>query len=140
MKPKSDYKALGLMSGTSLDGVDVASCTFTRRNARWSFKIEKAETHAYSKEWVDKLANAHKLPATELLALDAEYGKFLGETCKRFIKQNKIRRIDLIASHGHTIFHQPRLGFTFQIGSGGALHAVTGLPVVCDFRSQDVAL
>ena len=76
----------------------------------------------------------------DLLTLDAEYGKFIGTCCSDFIRKNKIRNIDLIASHGHTIFHQPQLGFTFQLGNGAAIHSVTGLPVVSDFRSVDVCL
>jgi anhydro-N-acetylmuramic acid kinase len=72
--------------------------------------------------------------------LNAKYGKFLGQQCNQFIKQKKLKKIDLIASHGHTIFHQPSKKFTFQLGDGNAMHATIGLPIVFDFRSLDVAL
>ncbi len=125
------------MSGTSLDGVDIACCTFTH-NQGWTFTIDRAETVAYPTAWRKKLSEAHTLPAEKLIALDVAYGKYLGELCSTFIKQHKIRGVHFIASHGHTIFHQPKNGFTLQIGNGNAIHAVTNLPVICDFRSLDV--
>ena len=126
------------MSGTSLDGVDIAYCTFSFKK-RWSFTIEKAETIRYSAEWFKKLKEAHALPASQLFELDHAYGKFLGALCKSFMKKHKIKTVDFISSHGHTIFHQPEKGFTLQIGNGNDLHTVTGLPVIYDFRSLDVA-
>ena len=126
------------MSGTSLDGVDIACCTFSFRK-RWTFAVEKAETVRYSGEWFTKLKDAHALSAVQLLELDHAYGKFLGTLCKSFIKKNKIKKVDFISSHGHTIFHQPDKGFTLQIGNGNDINTVTGLPVIFDFRSLDVA-
>lgn len=126
------------MSGTSLDGVDIAYCTFSFKK-RWTFAIEKAETIRYSSEWFEKLKDAHTLSAEHLLELDHAYGKFLGGLCKNFIKKHKIKSVDFIASHGHTIFHQPEKGFTLQIGNGNDIHTLTGLPVIFDFRSLDVA-
>ncbi len=126
------------MSGTSLDGLDIAYCTFSYKK-QWEFTIEKAETLLYATSWRNKLKEAHALSAEKLVELDHSYGKFLGECCKKFIKKNKIRGIDFISSHGHTIFHQPEKGFTLQIGNGNAIHAATGLPVIYDFRSLDVA-
>jgi len=139
MDSKQEYKVIGLMSGTSLDGVDVASCVFSEKDT-WQFVIEKSETIQYSASWRKKLAEAHTLTAEKLVALDVAYGKFLGSVCRDFIVRYKIRRVDFIASHGHTVFHQPENGFTFQIGNGNALHAAAGLPVVYDFRSLDVML
>lgn len=126
------------MSGTSLDGVDIACCTFTK-NQQWQFRIDKAETIRYSASWKNKLKEAHLNSAEELAALDADYGKLLGTSCTTFITKNKIKGVNFIASHGHTIFHQPQKGFTTQIGNGNAIHAVTGFPVISDFRSLDVA-
>lgn len=126
------------MSGTSLDGVDIACCTFSFKK-RWTFTIEKAETVRYSGEWFKKLKDAHTLAAQQLLELDHAYGKFLGMLCKNFIKKNSIKKVDFISSHGHTIFHQPEKGFTLQIGNGNDINTVTGLPVISDFRSLDVA-
>ena len=127
------------MSGTSLDGLDIAFCTFTKDSEQWRYSIEKAETIKYSPSWTRNLADAHSLTGEALLALDVAYGKLLGEKCLEFIRKNKLK-IDFIASHGHTIYHQPKKGFTFQLGSGHAIHAITGLSVISDFRSLDVAL
>jgi len=132
------YKVIGLMSGTSLDGLDVAYCVFKRSNNVWNFSIEQAKTVRYSASWIKRLSQAHLLPASSLLELHAAYGKFLGQTCSSFISENKLK-IDFIASHGHTIFHQPHVGFTFQLGDGNALHAAACTPVIYDFRSLDVA-
>ncbi|HEU5291742.1 MAG TPA: anhydro-N-acetylmuramic acid kinase [Cyclobacteriaceae bacterium] len=138
MDSKQKYKVIGLMSGTSLDGVDIACCTFSYKK-RWTFTIEKAETVHYSSEWFKKLKDAHTLSAEQLHELDHAYGKFLGGLSNNFIRKNKIRNVDFISSHGHTIFHQPEKGFTLQIGNGNDIHTVTGLPVIFDFRSLDVA-
>lgn len=125
------------MSGTSLDGVDMACCTFMW-DGTWTFKLEAAQTVPYPTSWVAKLKSAHELSSEKLLALDAEYGVYLGALCNRFIKKNKIKGLHFIASHGHTIFHQPGKKFTFQLGNGNALHAATSLPVINDFRNLDV--
>ena len=135
---KNTYKVIGLMSGTSLDGVDIAFCSFSFKK-NWNFTIEKAETISYPEAWFKKLKNAHTLSADQLAELDHTYGKFLGDLCKKFITRNKIKNVDFISSHGHTIFHQPAKRFTLQIGNGNDMHAITGLPVVFDFRSLDVA-
>lgn len=128
------------MSGTSLDGLDVACCTFKRSASGWKYTILKAATIRYPQAWTRKLSAAHQFTGEQLVALDSEYGKYLGHVTADFITQHKIRGIDFIASHGHTIFHQPEKGFTYQLGNGNALHAITGLPVVYDFRTLDVML
>lgn len=126
------------MSGTSLDGVDIAYCSFEKKG-KWEFSIDKAETVSYSKSWKKKLSEAHTLEAEKLAALDAAYGKFLGTLSNNFLSKHKIKNVDFIASHGHTVFHQPENSFTTQIGDGNHIHAVTRIPVIFDFRSLDVA-
>lgn len=128
------------MSGTSLDGVDIACCTFQLKSAQWHFKIDKAVTIPYTSSWLNKLSTAHHLSGEQLLELHTAYGTYLGERCKKFMQLYGIRQVDFIASHGHTIFHQPDKGFTFQLGDLHALHAASGKSVVGDFRSMDVAL
>lgn len=125
------------MSGTSLDGLDIAYCTFSF-DSGWHFRLEASETVSYPASWTTALKNAHTLPVEKLLALDAAYGKYLGACCRDFIKKNRIKDLHFIASHGHTIFHQPTKGFTYQLGNGNAIHAETSLPVIYDFRSLDV--
>lgn len=126
------------MSGTSLDGLDIAYCVFKKDADRWKFSVEKTITIKYTPAWLQKLSTAHQLSAVDLAALDAEYGKLLGDLSLRFIQKHKIKA-DFIASHGHTIFHQPKRKFTYQLGNGNALYAAAGLPVIYDFRSLDVA-
>lgn len=133
------YRILGLMSGTSLDGLDLA-CVEFKAGRRWSFRVIDAETTDYSAKWKQRLAQAHTLSGEELLSLHAAYGKYLGEACKDFIKRNRIRHVQAVASHGHTVFHQPGRRLTFQLGDGAAIHAVTDLPVIYDFRNLDVQL
>ncbi|HEY0741379.1 MAG TPA: anhydro-N-acetylmuramic acid kinase [Chryseosolibacter sp.] len=139
MDKKDTFRCLGLMSGTSLDGLDIAFCVFEKKEASWSFSVEKAQTIKYSAAWKEKLSTAHKLDAEELLELDHAYGAFLGKTCKGFLQKNSLT-VDFIASHGHTIFHQPEKRFTYQLGNGNDLHAFAEVPVIWDFRSLDVAL
>lgn len=134
----SEYRALGIMSGTSLDGLDLALCSFTKKSFKWGYKIEKAETITYSGEMKKLLAGANNLRAEAMSELDHYYGKWIGRQCIKFMEQ--VNPPDLIASHGHTVFHQPEKGFTLQIGNGNDIAAITGLPVVFDFRSLDVAL
>ena len=127
------------MSGTSLDGVDIAYCKFTFENGRWSYKIIDVKTIEYNKEWKKRLSESMNYDAVSLARLNIEYGHFLGNITKKFIIQNGYSP-DLISSHGHTVFHQPENKLTLQIGDGASIAAETGLQVVCDFRSKDVAL
>lgn len=139
MPTAQTFRVLGLMSGTSLDGLDIA-CVEFQRGKRWGFKVIEAATFDYPEKWLKKLSTAHALSGESLLGLHGTFGRYLGEQCAVFLRNRKLRKIDAIASHGHTIFHQPENGFTFQLGDGAAIHAVTGLPVVSDFRSLDVQL
>jgi len=128
------------MSGTSLDGLDIAFCRFRYSKKKWKCSIKKAVTLRYSKEWLKKLSEAHKLSGPGLLQLQNEYGAYLGNAVKQFVKKNHLSKIDFVASHGHTIFHQPENHFTFQLGKGAAIASACKLPVINDFRSLDVAL
>ena len=131
---------IGLMSGTSLDGVDIASCEFSiSKNGKINYKIHGAETIAYTKDWKNKLTSAPLLSGLELKFLDIDYGNYLGGITKDFITRHRLEP-HFIASHGHTVFHQPGRGITLQIGSGASIAAKTGLKVICDFRSLDVVL
>jgi len=133
------HKILGLMSGTSLDGLDLAYCHFTKENGAWQYKIIKTATVAYSSELQKALKNAIHLSALELIALHNSYGTWLGEQAVAFITENNIA-VDYIASHGHTTHHQPALGVTLQIGSGHHLANASTYKTITDFRSNDVAL
>lgn len=135
------------MSGTSLDGVDIALCQFTQHTTpdsiqnKWSYQIKFAKTYPYNEEWKNRLMFADRAGAYDLAKLHTEYGHYLGKLVKQFIAEQRIQfSIDFISSHGHTIFHQPENRITFQAGDGAAISAETGLTVICDFRSTDVAL
>ena len=138
MKNKIWY-VIGLMSGTSLDGVDLVYVKITRKN-EYNFVILQKISINYSDKWKNKLKEAFGYSDDQLNNLDVEYGHFLGGLIHKFIDQNKIKNIDFIASHGHTIFHKPDEGFTLQIGSGAEIANVCNLKVICDFRIQDVLL
>lgn len=134
------FKAIGLMSGTSLDGLDICLAQFEKKHSVWEFEILKAETISYSKKLEDQLRNSINVSADNLLELHSEYGFYLGKEVKNFISRHQIDNIDIISSHGHTVFHQPQKKFTLQIGDGRAIKLETGIPVVYDFRSQDVLM
>ena len=128
------------MSGTSLDGLDICYSKFIKTKSNWDFQILTSETIPYSSEWEHTLKNAIQLPSEELLKLDVDYGFYLGEKTSEFISKHKIINLDLIASHGHTVFHQPKNKFTLQIGDGRAIKSKINKTVIYDFRSQDVIL
>ena len=132
------YISIGCMSGTSLDGLDLAACRFTF-DKLWSFEILKSVTIPYSHKWVNKLVSASGLSAFEFALLNNEYGKFIGKHVADFCS-GLSEKPDLVSSHGHTIFHQPKERLTLQIGHGASVAAYSGLQTVCDFRSVDVAL
>ncbi|MBT4344565.1 MAG: anhydro-N-acetylmuramic acid kinase [Flavobacteriales bacterium] len=136
MNDNISYRVLGLMSGTSLDGVDLAICSFTK-NKNWHYKIEKSTTIKYSKYWLETLSNLHKKPEKIINEIDLKYGDFLSKICNKFLKNEKI---DYISSHGHTIFHQPENNFTLQIGNGNVISKNTKKITINNFRNLDVSL
>jgi anhydro-N-acetylmuramic acid kinase len=130
---------IGLMSGTSLDGLDIAYCKFSAKNNRIKYEIICAETIKYQKKIEFSLKNANLLNGRDYFELNAMYGAFIADLCNKFIKKHKLSP-QFIASHGHTIFHEPENGFSTQLGCGATIAAITNLTTVCDFRSLDVAL
>jgi anhydro-N-acetylmuramic acid kinase len=134
------YFALGLMSGTSLDGLDLCYVKFSLHHKIWHFEILESETLPYPESWAKKLAKAIHLPAVDLLELHVDYGFYLGDKVAEFIRSKEMTKIDVISSHGHTVHHQPTRKFTYQIGDGRAIKIKNNFPVAYDFRSQDVLL
>ena len=126
------------MSGTSLDGLDLCCVRFSS-NLK-DFQILESKTVSYTDKWKSKLKNAFFDSAGEIEILDKAFGVFLAEQISAFINTSSLPPIDLIASHGHTIFHDPSQGITKQIGCGEEIAKLTGVKVIYDFRSQDVAL
>lgn len=134
------YKVIGVMSGTSLDGIDLACIHFTVENQIWSFEILESETIPYPIDWVNQLKIAVDFSEADLQYLNENYTNFLGATIQWFINHHNISGIDAVCSHGHTILHQPQNGFTLQIGNLPNISKITGIKTVCDFRVQDVKL
>ena len=139
----NNYNIIGVMSGTSLDGLDLAHCTFQlNKTNNWSFKINNATTIVYPSQLLDKLSEATTFSGLALMFLHNELGNFIGQSVNQFVKDNNIDKnsIAAISSHGHTIFHQTEKQLTTQIGNGANISAITELTTVCDFRTTDVAL
>lgn len=134
---KSYYNVVGVMSGTSLDGIDIIYATYVYDN-NWTFKIHKSETLKYSEIWKSSLSQLVTKTLDELSEIDKAYSKYLGTVISEFIKKHNITDIDFIASHGHTALHQPENGLTLQIGNQQILANTLNEKVICDFRVQDV--
>ena len=135
-----EYRVIGLMSGTSIDGLDIAFCRFKLIDGKWEFTIINAETISYSDKWLLDLNTARDLVDNNLRILDIKYGVYLAESTLSFIKKYKLTGIDFVASHGHTVHHKPDEGITVQIGDGKSFSEKLSIPVINDFRTQDVNL
>lgn len=133
------YNVIGLMSGTSLDGLDIAHCRFSLNAHSWNYEILEAQTIPYPDEWKQRLVQAPALDALNFQQLHVDYGFYLGMKVSDFVVNHRITA-DFVASHGHTIFHQPDKRLTVQIGNGSSIASKCKLPVICDFRALDVAL
>ncbi|MBN2729477.1 MAG: anhydro-N-acetylmuramic acid kinase [Bacteroidales bacterium] len=129
---------LGLMSGTSLDGVDMAYCGFRNSEDGWKFQILNAKTFSYSADLLKLIREMPKMSAENLIAADRRLGAYYGELCRSFNVDNNLKPA-FIASHGHTIFHNPLEGYTFQAGHGAEIASRSGIPCINDFRSIDVS-
>jgi anhydro-N-acetylmuramic acid kinase len=135
------YRVIGLMSGSSLDGLDIAFVEFHEQAGAWTYEIKAAECYAYSEEWTERLKKAIRLNALDYQLLHTAYGHYTGQLVNAFIEEYGLHyQVQLIASHGHTTFHLPAQKMTGQLGDGAAIAAVTGINVVSDLRAMDVAL
>lgn len=129
------------MSGSSLDGLDIAFVELTEVRGVWTYAIQAAECIPYSDKWKEDLRTAVNMNARDYMLLHTAYGHYIGEEVKSFIGRNNLdHRVHFIASHGHTTFHIPQQRMTAQLGDGAAIAAETGLPVISDLRAMDVAL
>lgn len=135
------YRAIGLMSGSSLDGLDIVFAEFEEYGGKWQYTILAADCYAYSEQWMNRLQAATQLSAYDYMLLHTDFGRYVGEQVNQFIQAHQLEhKVQLIGSHGHTTFHVPHLGMTGQIGDGATIAAVTGINVVSDLRAMDVAL
>jgi len=134
------YNVIGVKSGTSLDGVDLAHIHFHKNSNNWTFKILESETVSYSKKWLDILKLAVGFTEVELKNTNQTYTEHLAFVISSFIEKHKIKNLDAVCSHGHTILHQPQKGITLQIGNLPEISTLTNQVVICDFRIQDVLM
>lgn len=142
------YKVIGLMSGSSLDGLDIAYVHLQERAASakqsarsWEFELKHTACYPYPDDWRRRLAAAPALSALDYQLLHVEYGHFLGEQVLRFIEESGVHfNVQLIVSHGHTAFHWPSRKMTAQLGDGAAIAATARINVVSDLRAMDLAL
>ena len=132
------YNVIGVMSGTSVDGLDVSFCRFTK-NKKWQYEILNSKTYPYCNFWKKTLINLHLENKKKIKEIDIKFAKYIGEKINHFIKKNKIKA-DVISSHGHTVFHDPSKKITLQIGSGKVISEICGLTTVNNFRKKDVNL
>lgn len=139
-KERSSYNLIGLMSGTSLDGLDICYANFQFTENKWSYNVLHTETVTYPEVLLNQLKNAMNLSGLDLFLLDKQVGDFYGKSINQFIEKNQLDKstIDAIASHGQTIFHQPEKGLTVQIGCGESIAVTTGIKTINDFRKKDV--
>lgn len=130
------YHIIGIMSGTSLDGVDIVKCCF-QRGSKWKYTIEYPETIPYTTSWKRKLQNLHQKSKSEIKDTDIKYGKLLSKIILDYINKYNIK-CDYIASHGHTIFHDPERGHTLQVGDGQTIYNSTNITTINNFRELDI--
>ncbi len=134
------YNAIGIMSGSSLDGIDVAFASLHEQAGNWQYEIQHTDCISYDISWKNKLLQSTNLPAKEYLILHSEYGKLIGQKVNQFITDRNIHHlVAFIAVHGHTTFHLPEQGVSHQLGNGATIAAATQLPVITNLRSVDVA-
>ncbi len=138
MTRRIEIKGIGVMSGTSLDGVDIACCNFVCDDGNWDWTPLAGNIYPYPHEMLERLKHSHELNGHDLAQLDVDYGRFLGGLVKKFVAENNCKPA-FVACHGYTVFHEPQKGLTLQIGSGAQIAAASGIDTICDFRTADVA-
>lgn len=135
------YRALGLMSGSSLDGLDMALVEFEEIGGKWNYTILNSDCASYPDEMKERLKHSTELNAPDYLQLNVDFGRLIGNLVNDFINKNDLAyKIQLIALHGHTTFHIPQKGVSAWLGNPADVAAITKINVVSDLRAMDVAL
>lgn len=134
------YNAIGLMSGSALDGLDIAFVELTEIAGKWSYELKASACIPYEEAWKEQLKNASTLSVPQFLDLHTAYGRLLGTEVVKFIEAHQLfHKVHFIASHGHTAYHNPATQTSFQLGDGASIAAVSGIKVISDLRNKDVA-
>jgi anhydro-N-acetylmuramic acid kinase len=135
----TSFNVIGVMSGTSQDGLDIALCRFIKNNSTWEYSVIRAETVPYSEYWLQMFNKIENISGYDLLKLHNKFGSYIGDCINRFMDSINMK-VDLIASHGHTVYHRPEDRLTFQLGSGTEISAKCRITTASDFRTLDIAL
>ncbi len=131
---------LGIMSGTSCDGLDFCLTTFSEEEKGFTYTITQTHSFLYSKDWKERLEGAFNLSGQDLKRLEYDFSIFQVACINAFREIYPQLNIDIVATHGHTVFHNPDVGYTFQMTLGGLIAEQTKLITICNFRDQDVFL
>lgn len=139
MKIKQQLHVTGIMSGSSMDGLDVALCQFSKNNNKINFKILKVTTLQYPPKIIKILNDIRIVSIKEFFEYDVIYGQWIGKKVKQWLSKNNLKS-DIIAVHGHTVLHHPEKGYSVQLGNAFQIAAICNLPTIHDFRNTDIAL
>jgi anhydro-N-acetylmuramic acid kinase len=135
------YKVIGLMSGSSMDGLDIAFVHFQEQAGKWDFELIRSACYPYDLTWSDGLQSAQTLSAFDYQLLNTSFGHYIGSQVNHFIREQGLEyQVQLIVSHGHTVFHAPQKKMTAQLGDGASIAAETGINTITDLRAMDIAL
>ena len=135
---QNEFLSLGLMSGSSLDGLDICYSKIIHNGGSYQYEFIEGETIPYPDKFLDSLRNSRLLSGLDLGLLDVALGDYFGNCCQNFVKKYHIPHLDFIASHGHTVFHFPDRRFTLQIGNGQAIASASKYKVINNLRLKDV--
>ena len=150
---KENRFILGLMSGTSLDGLDIALCNFKGSGLHTEMKLLKFETMLYDQDFKNEIKtifSKENVALQKLTLLNAWIGLQHGKMVNNFLQKWNIKKedVDIIASHGQTIYHAPKTlhglatfeNATLQIGDGDHIAVTTGIITLSDFRQKNIAV
>ncbi|MFK7954007.1 MAG: anhydro-N-acetylmuramic acid kinase [Ekhidna sp.] len=136
---KTQYSSLGIMAGSSMDGLDIVHSNFKKIEGKWTYEVEKRKTVPYNLEVYDRLKASSKMVHQEQKLLDIDFGVWISDCIKEFIGKDDIE-LDFIAIHGHTVIHEPHRGISWQLGSGEEISKRTGITTITEFRTEDISL
>ncbi len=145
IQKKQTRLGLGLMSGTSADGIDAVLAEFSGKGLRTRVKTLSFETYPFTPEMKKRILKLDCARAEEICEMNFIMGELLAQAASRLMKRAKLSpgKVDFIGSHGQTVYHLSghpwRRNSTLQIGEGAVLAARTGMVTVCDFRPADIA-
>ncbi len=138
---KQEYYAIGGMSGTSLDGVDLSYCRyFKQAEGKWQFELIAAKTYSYPENLINNIKALISNYTDAHDNLDKTLGAFYANLLQQFVEEYAINQLDFFANHGQTVYHNPAIQKTVQLGCGETIAEQTGIRTINNFRVNDVSL